>query len=325
MTLSDGKAGRYDLEYRGEYGIEDTRQALYESASRGHPRVLHHHRSRGPGLSARTCTARQLHGPRRCSQAAYPDFRYLPSNHQLIGNLCIAITAVPWQPLPSRRRRGAGRRAPSSVLSGTTIEARYKGRRFTSTGESMKLRYCCSRRCWLRAGACRSLLWPMGPMPPTARSGRHAPSNPAVERCARVDRLLAIGSEPKPPAQALAVFSIGDRTVLRFDYAFGRVRPVVVCSNNQQQDQQALVGRDQPELPDQRWRKSSVPTTASRCGSCRRVPAMTATAEVSAAVLNPGSYPARLDFRLYRSGNQLARLRRGGKRPGARSCTIISS
>ncbi|MCB1726202.1 MAG: ABC transporter substrate-binding protein, partial [Gammaproteobacteria bacterium] len=28
------------------------------------------------------------------------------------------------------------------------------------------------------------------------------------------------------------------------------------------------------------------------------------TAQVSAAVLNPGSYPARLDFRLYRSGNQ---------------------
>jgi nitric oxide reductase NorD protein len=35
MTLSDGKPDDYDLEYRGEYGIEDTRMALYEAHRQG--------------------------------------------------------------------------------------------------------------------------------------------------------------------------------------------------------------------------------------------------------------------------------------------------
>jgi nitric oxide reductase NorD protein len=35
ITLSDGKPDDYDLEYRGEYGIEDTRQALYEARMAG--------------------------------------------------------------------------------------------------------------------------------------------------------------------------------------------------------------------------------------------------------------------------------------------------
>ncbi len=35
VTLSDGKPDDYDLEYRGEYGIEDTRQALYEARRDG--------------------------------------------------------------------------------------------------------------------------------------------------------------------------------------------------------------------------------------------------------------------------------------------------
>ncbi len=38
VTLSDGKPDDYDLEYRGEYGIEDTRQALFEARREGiHP------------------------------------------------------------------------------------------------------------------------------------------------------------------------------------------------------------------------------------------------------------------------------------------------
>jgi nitric oxide reductase NorD protein len=38
ITLSDGKPDDYDLEYRGEYGIEDTRQALFEARRDGiHP------------------------------------------------------------------------------------------------------------------------------------------------------------------------------------------------------------------------------------------------------------------------------------------------
>lgn len=38
VTLSDGKPDDYDLEYRGEYGIEDTRQALFEARRQGvHP------------------------------------------------------------------------------------------------------------------------------------------------------------------------------------------------------------------------------------------------------------------------------------------------
>ncbi|MCB1725424.1 MAG: VWA domain-containing protein [Gammaproteobacteria bacterium] len=35
VTLSDGKPDDYDLEYRGQYGIEDTRQALYEARREG--------------------------------------------------------------------------------------------------------------------------------------------------------------------------------------------------------------------------------------------------------------------------------------------------
>lgn len=35
ITLSDGKPDDYDLEYRGQYGIEDTRQALYEARRDG--------------------------------------------------------------------------------------------------------------------------------------------------------------------------------------------------------------------------------------------------------------------------------------------------
>ncbi len=35
VTLSDGKPDDYDLEYRGEYGIEDTRQALLEARREG--------------------------------------------------------------------------------------------------------------------------------------------------------------------------------------------------------------------------------------------------------------------------------------------------
>lgn len=35
VTLSDGKPDDYDLEYRGEYGIEDTRQALFEARRGG--------------------------------------------------------------------------------------------------------------------------------------------------------------------------------------------------------------------------------------------------------------------------------------------------
>lgn len=38
ITLSDGKPDDYDLQYRGEYGIEDTRQALFEARAAGvHP------------------------------------------------------------------------------------------------------------------------------------------------------------------------------------------------------------------------------------------------------------------------------------------------
>ena len=35
VTLSDGKPDDYDLEYRGEYGIEDTRRALFEARREG--------------------------------------------------------------------------------------------------------------------------------------------------------------------------------------------------------------------------------------------------------------------------------------------------
>ncbi len=57
ITLSDGKPDDYDG-YRGEYGIEDTRQAPDRGQARRHPSVLHHHRHARRATTCRTCTAR---------------------------------------------------------------------------------------------------------------------------------------------------------------------------------------------------------------------------------------------------------------------------
>ncbi len=37
ITLSDGKPENYNDHYRGEYGIEDTRQALFEVQKKAYP------------------------------------------------------------------------------------------------------------------------------------------------------------------------------------------------------------------------------------------------------------------------------------------------
>lgn len=41
ITYSDGKPDDYDLRYRGDYGIEDTRQRTVRGAPNRHPRLLH--------------------------------------------------------------------------------------------------------------------------------------------------------------------------------------------------------------------------------------------------------------------------------------------
>ena len=69
ITLSDGRPDDEDG-YRGDYGIEDTRQALFEARFQGYTPLLHHHRRRGPGLPSSHVRRVQLQGHRGRRQAA---------------------------------------------------------------------------------------------------------------------------------------------------------------------------------------------------------------------------------------------------------------
>jgi len=132
-----------------------------------------------------------------------------------------------------------------------------------------------------------------------------APANPALVLRAGVDRLLAfLNAETRPSAEALAAFLNSEiAPYFDFDYmaksAGGRLYENLDGPRRQAMAEdikrtfltkmaQKLEGYD-----DQQVR--FLPPRAGNNGR---------TALVSVAILNPGTYPARLDFRLYRQSEQ---------------------
>lgn len=138
-----------------------------------------------------------------------------------------------------------------------------------------------------------------GAMPPPAIAA------PAVALRRGMDRLLAfVGSEPKPSAGQLAAFLDSEiAPFFDFDYmaesAGGRLFERLGADDKQamvEQIKQSFLSKMAEKLGG--YDNQRVRFMPPRAGDDGR------TAQISVAVLNPGSYPARLDFRLYRSGDQ---------------------
>ena len=129
--------------------------------------------------------------------------------------------------------------------------------------------------------------------------------NPAVALRAGMDKLLAfLGADEKPSSEALAEF-LNSEIAPFFDFkhmagsAGGRL-----FERTSEQEQNAMVEDVKrtflTKLAEKlgNYDKQQVRFMPPRGGSDGR------TATVSVAVLNPGSYPARLDFRMYRARQQ---------------------
>ena len=126
---------------------------------------------------------------------------------------------------------------------------------------------------------------------------------PAAALRSGMDKLLDfLGSDQRPSADELAAFLNTEiAPFFDFDYmaksAGGRL-----FENLNDADQQALVAQIQQSFLSKMaeklgsYEQQQVRFLPPRGGQSGR------TAQVSVAVLNPGSYPARLDFRLYRNG-----------------------
>lgn len=170
----------------------------------------------------------------------------------------------------------------------------------------MKSRY------WLLAGALLSgaaQAMPhygtgVGPGPGAYMPGPQT-ANPAVALRAGVDRLLAfLGSEPRPSEDALAGF-LNNEIAPFFDFDYmARSAGGRLFEQMNGDEQRAMVEDIKRSFLTKMAEKlngydnQQVRFLPPRAGSDRQ------TAQVSVAILDPGSYPARLDFRLYRSGDQ---------------------
>ncbi|MGD8957922.1 MAG: ABC transporter substrate-binding protein [Chromatiaceae bacterium] len=131
------------------------------------------------------------------------------------------------------------------------------------------------------------------------------PKNPALALRAGVDRLLAfLNAETRPSAEALAVFLNSEiAPYFDFDYmaksAGGRL-----YENLDEPRRQAMAEDIKRTFLTKMAQKlegyddQQVRFLPPRAGNDGR------TALVSVAILNPGTYPARLDFRLYRQSEQ---------------------
>jgi phospholipid transport system substrate-binding protein len=130
-----------------------------------------------------------------------------------------------------------------------------------------------------------------------------AVDNPAVMLRAGIDRLRAyLGQDPRPPQERLVGFlnaeiapffdfeymarTAGGHMFERLDEA--RQSEIVA------QIQQSFLGKMAEKLGS--FDNQQVRFLPPRRGNDGR------TAQVSVAIMNPGTYPARLDFRLYRNG-----------------------
>jgi phospholipid transport system substrate-binding protein len=145
---------------------------------------------------------------------------------------------------------------------------------------------------------------PMGPRPGPQAAAPQT-NNPVATLRSGVTKLLAfVGSDPAPSDDELAAFLDAEvAPFFDFDYmaktAGGRMF-------------ERLSDEQQKSLADQ-IKSSFLAKMAERLGGYSnqqvrflppRVGSDGRTAQVSVAVLNPGSYPARLDFRVYRNSDQ---------------------
>ncbi len=127
--------------------------------------------------------------------------------------------------------------------------------------------------------------------------------NPAFALRAGVDKLLAfLGGEPRPSEQGLADF-LAREIAPFFDFEYmaesagGRL-----FEQQGDEDRQAMIDAIKTSFLSKMAEKlggfqdQQVRFLAPRAGNGGR------TAQVSVAVLNPGRYPTRLDFRMYHNG-----------------------
>lgn len=150
-----------------------------------------------------------------------------------------------------------------------------------------------------------------GPASATAKNIAPAPAraeqveNPAVALRAGIDRLLAfLGQDPAPQEQEFADFLSSEiAPFFDFDYmaktAGGRLfeqLPAEQQAETTGSIKASFLGKMAERLTG--YTDQQIRFLPPRAGDGGR------TAQVSAVILNPGTYPARLDFRLYRSGDQ---------------------
>jgi phospholipid transport system substrate-binding protein len=128
--------------------------------------------------------------------------------------------------------------------------------------------------------------------------------NPAVQLRAGIDRLLTfLSREPAPEESEFADFLDTEiAPFFDFDYmaktAGGRLFERLSAEQRAEitgSIKASFLGKMAEKLTG--YTDQQVRFLPPRAGAGGR------TAQVSAAILNPGSYPARLDFRLYRSGD----------------------
>jgi phospholipid transport system substrate-binding protein len=130
-----------------------------------------------------------------------------------------------------------------------------------------------------------------------------AAANPAVALRAGVDRLIAFLNQDPAPDEAQLEGFLNDEIAPFFDFDYmaktagGRLFERL--DDAQQADitagiKRSFLGKMAEKLTG--YSDQQVRFLPPRAGNGGR------TAQVSVAILNPGSYPARLDFRLYRGG-----------------------
>jgi phospholipid transport system substrate-binding protein len=120
-----------------------------------------------------------------------------------------------------------------------------------------------------------------------------------------MDRLLAfLGSEQKPSQEALAQF-LNNEIAPFFDFEhMARAAGGRLYERLSEDEQRAMVNDIKRTFLTRMAEKlaaydeQQVRFMPPRAGNDGR------TARVSVAILNPGSYPSRLDFRLYRAGHR---------------------
>lgn len=150
-----------------------------------------------------------------------------------------------------------------------------------------------------------------GPMayPPAAnpalQQAADQTANPAVALRAGVDKLLGfLGSEPAPTAEALAAFLDAEIAPF-FDFQYmAKSAGGRLFERMSAEEQAALTAEIKQSFLAKMAEKLSGYSNQQVRFMPLRGQATSRTVQVSAAILNPGRYPARLDFRLYRDGEQ---------------------